>query len=179
MKLNSANRALRTKIVGQVHGSAQSVQADQRVPIPVYTVLLNAGLSMTDVYEVGDEVWRKVKLALAAIAVSDDADEREKYTEGEARGSTPEQIARGRAYREEIHTQLFAQALKEMRFTQDEASIIERGMRLGTSSIEKPTGRRFARTTGPDGSVQEFEIMEQRGSTTVLKDTKTDQVYRV
>jgi hypothetical protein len=147
---------------------------DQATSLHFYTYLLNAGLSEKDILEVGDELWRRVRERVAKMAMSADAEERLRYC-GTGRVAA--------ACRSRINKEIIAEEFLAMRFTLNELSRVDVGLRLGLSSADAKTGRTYANVTGIDGRPQRFEVItESLGPYTervFLKDTRTGQTIQV
>lgn len=161
-------------MVSEVPLNGSRPAADQGTAIHVYTLLMNAGLSKKEVREVGDELWRRVKVRVAKMAASADAEERLRYC-GEDRIS--------RATRNRINQQIVGEEFLAMRFSRDEMERIEEGLRLGLTPKSAKTGRRFANVIGLDGQPQQFEVLTEKigpqAERVILKDTRTGQCIHV
>jgi len=148
--------------------------SDQGTTIHIYTLLKNAGLSDRDVNEVGDELWRRIKLRVAKLAASQNVDERLRYCENSRRG---------KRVRERTNKQIVAEEFLAMRFTRDELARVDAGLLLGLPGTPERNGRKFAKVTGIDGRPQEFEVLtEQLGAgveRTLLKDRRTGHTIQV
>lgn len=163
-------------------GAEESRPADSRIPLAVYTLFKEAGLSDKDVLEAGDEFWRDVKAGLACHAGSRDADERLRYFEGLAEGSTLAQIKRGGAYREQVNQAVCGAAFLKLRFNRAELAGISKNTKLGLVTGVR-TGRRFATITDDTGNSDRYELIEEQrkdgGKKTIIKNTRTGLVVEV
>jgi hypothetical protein len=157
----------------QPAGESQKA-ADQGTAIHIYTLLQNAGLSDSDILDVGDELWRRIRLRVAKLAASDDVDKRLRYCE---------MTRRGKIYRERTNKQIVAEEILAMRFSRDELARVDAGLLLGLPGSPEKTGRRFAKVTGVDGRPQEFEVLTKKLAPgveeTFLKDTRTGHTIKV
>lgn len=142
-------------------GRPAEAQAD---PFPIYTYLMNAGLSPADVRRVGDEILRLMRERLKKKALSDDADERRRYMTD-------------RAYREGFNKQVVADVIAELRFVEPELMRLDQGLRLGLIPKRVRTGPLVAHTIRPNGEPEDFEVLD-RGARPVVRSRKDGRVYQ-
>lgn len=155
-------------LIVQPFAADASSPADQSIPIPLYTYLRNAGLSPDDVRRDGDEIWRRIRARIAVQALSDDADKRRRYM-------------RDWQYRRHVNMAAIAEVIVDYGFNAAERTALDEGLRIGGIApvAEKPKNL-IARTVGPNGEEQEFEVLELskgEGSQNWLRDRKTGLRY--
>jgi len=143
---------------------------DQQTAIHIYTLLSNAGLSDADILDVGDELWKRIKLRVAKLAASQDRDQRLRY-------------CHDKSYREQVNMQIVGEEFLAMKFTRDEIARIDEGLRLKLLGPTERTGRRFAKVTGVNGEPREYEVITKDlgggVEKTLLKDVLTSQITEV
>lgn len=153
----------RSRVVG---GAANtSTPAHQGDVFPIYTYLLNAGLSPADVRSAGDEIRRRVRERIKQKAMGDDPEEQRRYLTDHS-------------HRHQVNAQIVGEVVLGMGFETAELRKIDAGLRLGLASRPERSGPLVARATDVDGTPEDFEILQNDGTGTVLRSKKDGQVYR-
>src|SRR5262245_14724441 len=107
----------------------------QKDPFPIYTLLMNAGLSPADVRRCGDAILKAMYERLKRKALSDNADERALYKND-------------RAHRVKVNQEIVRECIAELRFSEPELAKLDAGLRLGLIA-PRPKGPLIAHATHP------------------------------
>jgi hypothetical protein len=153
----------------RISGPAGTSQpADQRDPFPIYTLLRNAGLSEADTLEMGDLLMRRIRARLALKAATDTPEQRLRY-----RNDPQARIP--------INQMIVAEEIARLDFSQHELKVIDKSLDLGLVAPPEK-GPLIAKTTLPDGTRENFEILERPTPgdprQTIIKSRKDGRVHR-
>lgn len=144
-------------------GPAGSQAVAQNESIPIYTYLMNAGLSPADVKSAGDEIRKRVREKIRQKAMGDDPDTQRRYLTDAA-------------YRAEVNAQIVGEVVVSFGFELQEVREIDRGLRLGLQSAPTRRGPPVAHVKA-DGIDEDFEILDL-SDRPVVRSRKDGQLYR-
>lgn len=128
--------------------------------LPIYTYLLNAGLTPKDVQKTGDELMRRVRLRVRKLA-----DKEQEHDAAKLR------YVRDPMYRQMVNQNLIREELGGMGFGKDELRAMDEGLKLGLVSPDAKANE--VKVSGPDGEIA-FD-MERHGEDVVLQNRNTGE----